>query len=210
MKRLILFVFFLSLFTATHAQYYLRMGYDAGYYNMDNLDILVKNYSSSRSWLDDPLDEIHLMHGPQAGIGRQFKNITAEARWTGHYTLVSATGTPPSGNTETRYLRARDGIVSAEARYHPERSRFGGGLSFDVTYFQTLTRLASAKKYTHFERTTTAGFTASACFLPLRKRFNLGITGYYHFSVGQAEIDKLWYYLDKPGYTGLRDRKSVV
>lgn len=201
--RQILAVLLLCAALPSGAQMYFRGGYDAGYYNMNNLDLLVANYTGSRPWLDDPLDEIHLMHGPQFGLGWRFQNFAAEARWTGHYAIVSATGTPPSGGTEIRYLRARDGIVSLEGRYHPRDSRFGFGISADVTYFQTLTRLASVNHYTHFERTVAGGLTFSAGFLPLKKIFNPGITFYYHQAIGKNEIDHLWYYMDKQSYTSL-------
>ena len=113
--------FFILVSTICSAQLvYFTYGYTGNSTNLDGLNQVIRNYNTSRQWLDQEMDEISYLDGLAINTGLAYGGAFFEFEYSGRGKKKSAFGTDLNGNFGTRELKVKNNTMAMSVG-------FGGG-----------------------------------------------------------------------------------
>jgi len=134
MKHFVILLVFASLSTVTNAQMgYLNLGYSGNGTSLKGLNEVVKNYNSSRTWLDKEMKEFGHLNGLVVGTGGGAANFWFDFEMSLTSQKRHASGTEPAGKVATRYLKYKNNnfAISLGGAGGEDGATVAGGIRFD-------------------------------------------------------------------------------
>lgn len=87
------------MFLPLWSQVNVKVGYNIGYSNPENHNLIYQRYNEQRPWLTKPFKDMHTINGLQLGLRYRFEsNLALEATWQNQYHRRTATGVNPINN----------------------------------------------------------------------------------------------------------------
>ena len=194
MKKIFLFLLLATVIQGLHAQRYIKLGYCANFYNMDQYDAMVDRYNVTRSWLTNKMTYMHRMMGPDVGYGARTESTGVEFYYRTAWATVTASGSPTGGPASTRYLKAQDSYFGLDM-YVRIFGRCALSLAVEGSRFKTKTKVDDAD-YAITDKKMSVGITPGIRLFTTKGMFVPTIHAYYTLPFIKETHEGAWYTLD--------------
>ena len=138
----------IGIITAS-SQVYTRIGYNAGGTISPEFNDIVDLYNDNRSFLDNEMEHLGLLHGIVLGVGFHFRgsNVSNEFTWSNHHCIIDAGGIDPNTNEyTTRDVKFRHNCLTYGVHFRVKKFPvLWWGLSVDVDNYRQFTRINDEK-----------------------------------------------------------------